>query len=268
MNILNQPNNNLDELVFENRNKAYGAYVLRKEYPSNLKRSFLITFITPVAIILFSLIYNQLHGDVVPISPFDKDNQGDTVIVIEVVMPAKKQKEQIEEMYKPKAIKNADNGNYQVRRNTEVRTILSDSFVRSTLLDEPIGNPTGPTSAITTGGRSLAGNNEGNEDGNFMEGGVEQMPEFNGDLYEYLGEEINYPPVALQNNVQGKVLVSFVVDKDGKVKDATVLKGIGFGCDEEAIRVIKSMPDWSAGMQNKRKVSVRMIIPIMFQVTD
>lgn len=266
MNILNQPNNNLDELVFENRNKAYGAYVLRKEYPSNLKRSFLITFLTPVAIILFSLIYNQLHGDVAPISPFDKDNKGDTVIIIEVVMPAKKDKEQIEEIYKPKATQNADNGNYHVRRDAEARTILSDSFVRSTLLDEPIGGPTGPSSSLPTGGKSLAGN-EGNEDGTFMEG-VEQMPEFNGDLYEYLGEEINYPPVALQNNVQGKVLVSFVVDKDGKVKDATVLKGIGFGCDEEAIRVIKSMPDWNAGMQNKRKVSVRMIIPIMFQVTD
>ncbi len=265
MNILNQPNNNLDELVFENRNKAYGAYVLRKEYPSNLKRSFLITFLTPVAIILFSVIYNELHGDVVKVNPVDEANKGDTVIVI--VMPTKEEKKQIEETYKPKALKNADNGNYRVRRDAEARTVPSDSFVRSTLIDEPIGNPSGPSSALPTGGKSLAGNNEGNEEETFIDG-VEHMPEFNGDLYEYLGEEINYPPVALQNNIQGKVLVSFVVDKEGKVKDATVLKGIGFGCDEEAIRVIKSMPDWTAGMQNKRKVPVRMIIPIMFQVTD
>ena len=273
MNILKNTNSNLDELVFENRNKAYGAYTLRRDYPSNLKRSFFITFFTPLAIVIFSVVYNHLHGDVLPVSPNEKANIfGDSIIITVVDLPDKKQQEDIEEALKD-AVKDGDNGNYEIKKNRDVRNVLqTDTFVRRTV-EDPIAN-TGNAGAIglpTAGVGSPSGDgnaeNQDSEEETFI-GDAEQMPEFNGDLYEYLGSEIHYPKVALDNNVQGKVMVSFVIDKEGKVKNAEILRGIGFGCDEEALRVIENMPSWSAGMQNKRKVNVKMIIPIVFNVTE
>jgi protein TonB len=67
-------------------------------------------------------------------------------------------------------------------------------------------------------------------------------------------------------NVEGKVFVQFVIDKDGSPSDITVLKGIGSGCDEEAVRVIKNMPKWTPGKQRGRPVKVRMSLPIVFKL--
>jgi protein TonB len=96
---------------------------------------------------------------------------------------------------------------------------------------------------------------------------VEEMPTFPGGeekLFEYLRKNIKFPPVARENGIQGRVFVTFVVDKDGKVKEVKVLRGIGGGCDEEALRVIRSMPDWKAGKQNGRPVQVQYNLPVNF----
>ncbi|MFN4083490.1 MAG: energy transducer TonB [Bacteroidia bacterium] len=100
---------------------------------------------------------------------------------------------------------------------------------------------------------------------------AEQMPVFPGGneaLLDYIQKNIVYPPNALENHIQGRVTISFVVNKNGKVDRIEVVKGIGFGCDEEAIRVIQSLPKWKPGMQNGVPVSVRMMIPIQFVVKD
>ncbi|MOA34470.1 Gram-negative bacterial tonB protein [compost metagenome] len=75
---------------------------------------------------------------------------------------------------------------------------------------------------------------------------------------------MKYPKEALKNNIQGRVAVTFYVDTLGKVKDVRLLKGIGYGCDEEAIRIVKSMPDWIPAI---RPVKVQMTLPIMFDLT-
>jgi protein TonB len=97
---------------------------------------------------------------------------------------------------------------------------------------------------------------------------VEEMPSFpNGGeagMYEYISKNIKYPPLARENGISGRVFVNFIVDKNGNVKDVKVLRGIGGGCDEEAIRVIKSMPDWKPGKQNGRAVQVSFNVPINF----
>ena len=67
--------------------------------------------------------------------------------------------------------------------------------------------------------------------------------------------------------IEGKVIVSFYVDVDGSIADVTVERGIGFGCDEEAVRVIKSMPNWNPGMSRGRKVKVRMVLPVTFKLS-
>ena len=98
---------------------------------------------------------------------------------------------------------------------------------------------------------------------------VETNPSFPGGeakMYEYLGKNMDYPPIARDNNIQGRVYVSFVVEKNGSITDVRVLRGIGGGCDEEAMRVVKSMPGWSPGKQRGKAVRVRFNLPIVFKL--
>ncbi len=96
---------------------------------------------------------------------------------------------------------------------------------------------------------------------------VEEMPSFpggEGKLFEYLGKNIKYPQMATDAGISGVVYVTFVVDKDGKIRDVKVLRGIGGGCDEEAVRVVKSMPPWKPGKQRGKPVTVQYNLPIRF----
>ena len=97
----------------------------------------------------------------------------------------------------------------------------------------------------------------------------EVSPEFAGGmdaLYQYLAENIQYPKQAKTDGVQGRVMVRFVVEKDGSITDAEVLRGIGGGCDEEALRVVNAMPNWTPGMQNGEAVRTKFTLPIVFKL--
>jgi protein TonB len=85
-------------------------------------------------------------------------------------------------------------------------------------------------------------------------------------FYKYVSSNIRYPAQARRMNIQGKVFVEFVVDKDGTLTQLTVVKGIGAGCDEEAIRIIQNSPPWSPGKQRGRPVRQRMVLPIFFKL--
>lgn len=98
---------------------------------------------------------------------------------------------------------------------------------------------------------------------------AETQPSFPGGIdafYRYLGETVAYPKQAIRRGVSGKVFVEFVVDKDGSLSQLRVAKGIGAGCDEEALRVIKNSPRWNPGKQRGRAVRVRMMVPITFKL--
>lgn len=100
---------------------------------------------------------------------------------------------------------------------------------------------------------------------------VEQQPAPHGGMQEFLkfiSSNINYPPSARRINVEGRVFVQFVVAQDGTLTDFEVIRGIGAGCDEEAIRVLKLSPKWKPGKQRGKPVKVRMILPIMFMLQD
>lgn len=85
-------------------------------------------------------------------------------------------------------------------------------------------------------------------------------------FYTYVSKNLNYPSQARRMNIEGKVFVQFVVEKDGTITDVQAVKGIGAGCDEEAVRVIKGAPKWNPGKQRGRPVKVRMILPITFKL--
>jgi protein TonB len=96
---------------------------------------------------------------------------------------------------------------------------------------------------------------------------VESMPEFPGGeaaLYKFLAENIKYPQMAKESGIQGRVFVTFVVERDGRVTDVKVLRGIGGGCDEEAIRVVADMPKWAPGKQRGKPVRVQYNLPVKF----
>lgn len=96
---------------------------------------------------------------------------------------------------------------------------------------------------------------------------VEESPGFpGGDIarIRYLQENIRYPQMARESGIQGTVYVTFVVEKDGRVTDVRILRGIGGGCDEEAIRVINAMPRWNPGKQRGKPVRVQFNMPIKF----
>ena len=98
---------------------------------------------------------------------------------------------------------------------------------------------------------------------------VEQMPQFPGGeaaLMKYLQSHINYPPMAAENNVQGKVVVQFVVDKTGKVGEVKVVRSVDKDLDREAVRVCKSLPKFTPGRQNGQAVSVWYTLPVTFKL--
>ncbi|MBQ3738239.1 MAG: M56 family metallopeptidase, partial [Bacteroidales bacterium] len=100
---------------------------------------------------------------------------------------------------------------------------------------------------------------------------VEEMPKFPGGekaLMDYVSNNVKYPEEAKNKNIAGRVFVSFVVEKDGSIGEVKVLRGIGGGCDEEAVRVIKEMPKWKPGMQKGKPVRVNYMMPIFFKLDD
>jgi protein TonB len=98
---------------------------------------------------------------------------------------------------------------------------------------------------------------------------VEEMPRYKTDeseIYKFFAENIKYPEIAKRAGVEGRVTLQFILSKDGTITNISVLKGIGAGCDEEAVRVLGLMGKWSPGRQNGHPVRVVMSIPIMFKL--
>lgn len=98
---------------------------------------------------------------------------------------------------------------------------------------------------------------------------VEEMPSFpggQGAMFEFIANNIQYPIVAEENGVQGRVLVSFVIKKDGSLSNVRVVKSVDPALDKEAVRLIKSMPKWSPGKEKGRFVNVKFTVPVTFRL--
>ena len=98
---------------------------------------------------------------------------------------------------------------------------------------------------------------------------VEKAPEFRGGLaklFEYLRKKLNYPKEARNKGIEGKVMVSFIIDKTGKIIDVSIIRGVHYLLDEEALRVVSNMPNWKPGTQRGKPVKVRYTLPINFKL--
>ena len=257
------------DVVFTDRNKAYGAYELRRDNGRNTSKALLIGLIFFVVLVSANTIINLIEGFI----PAAKEKVKITNVVLapppvdikkpppppppeppkpkvdQVKFPPPVVKPDVEVKEKPPTIEDlkiADPGQKDVKgdKNADVT------------IDEPVGNA---DTKVTE------------DDGNKIFTSVEQVPEFPGGLdafARYLSKNIRYPAVARENNTQGRVIVSFVCEKDGSLTDVKVARGIGDGCDEEAVRVIKASPHWKPGIQNGRPVRVAYSVPINFTLSE
>lgn len=98
---------------------------------------------------------------------------------------------------------------------------------------------------------------------------VEEQPSPKGGIkafYEYVAKNLSYPSAARRMNIEGRVYIAFIVEKNGSLTDVKSIKGIGGGCDEEAVRIIEGAPKWNPGKQRGRPVRVKMVLPVLFQL--
>ena len=246
------------ELVFENRNKEYGAYEIRKNYERQIVRAFLITIgviVLAVAIpVIIRLISNMDFStkNVVSeeISLAEPPSIDKTTPPPPPVIPPPPVVQTIK-FTPPKVVKDEEVQDEPPPTQEEMKDVQISTVTQegNTTEDLPPENP-------------VVDPDEGKV---FMI--VEEMPTFPGGeekMLQYIREHVKYPAIARENNIQGRVYVTFVVDKDGKIRDAKIVRGIGGGCDEEALRVVNSMPDWKPGRQNGRNVQVQFNLPVNF----
>ncbi|WP_167856972.1 energy transducer TonB [Hymenobacter aquaticus] len=272
MNTTNLHTASFDEIVFEGRNKAYGAFVLRQLYNRHLARALAITVALCLLLVSIPLVVQRIWPTVMPIT---KAPEGVIIEPKVYIMP--------QQDVAPAQPPVAHHQPVVVTPRTDVApTVVKDELVTKPVLDveasvpndnnpttmEPGTGEVGPGAATGPGtmGKDTGVTTPAPPAKPFTH--VEVMPEFAGGigaLRQYMQRNLRYPRQALAAAVSGKVFVSFTVQADGSIADVQVIKGLGYGTDEEAARVVGKMPAWTPGRQNSQAVAVRYTLPITFQ---
>lgn len=257
----------LDELVFVGRNQAYGAFDLRQHYRPTLSRALWLG----IGLFLLGLLGPQLYTRLSP-APADRVMVETDFVRLApppdvppvVIPPAEPTPVQRTVRALPPLVVPAD----EVREEHLPPTVDDlDHAVTSDQNAEGTGDIDviqAPEAAAPSKIETLLEVAPPAED-IFL--AVEQQPEYPGGqpaMRAFLAKNLRYPASATTAGVSGKVFVSFVIGTDGSLSDLSVLKGIGFGCDEEALRVMRQMPHWKPGKQSGRAVRVRYNLPITF----
>ena len=251
------------EVVFEGRNKLYGAYELRKSNNKTIVRSLVIGAVIFAFLVSIPMLANLLPDGsddatldqkitTVKLPPKEKPKENlpppppppPKVDQVKFVKPVVAKAEDVVE--EPPKIKEI------VDKKIGAETIKGDPDAELTV--EPVGN--GPKDVVE-------------EDNSiYNTAGIEVKPDFPGGIekfYKFVGKNYQTPE---EEGLKGKVFVSFVVEKDGSLTDIKVIRDIGYGTGKEAIRVLKSCPKWSPGEQNGKKVRVLYSLPINIQSAE
>ncbi len=271
------------DLVFEGKNKDFGAYVIRTESPKRHNMAVLWTLIGAVAVaaLAFGLVKANQYLEERRLA----NAQDQTEVLIDMSQEAEEPEpeQQRVEPEKPEVLPEEVLKSVKV---TELQ-IVEDEKVKK---EDEIKTQDELKETETAFGQK--DNEKGTEDRNITKTlkdevvvekkeekpkevkeevfrSVEQMPQFPGGeaaLMKYLQSHINYPPMAAENNVQGRVVVQFVVDKTGKVGEVKVVRSVDKDLDKEAVRVCKSLPKFTPGRQNGQAVSVWYTLPVTFKL--
>jgi periplasmic protein TonB len=253
-------NANYLDIIFDNRNKNYGGYELRKHYNQRLGKAATFLLLGLAALVSFSFITShkteQLYSRTVAIAPK----------LIDIMPP--KPMPKLPEPLLP---------------STPPQHIRTQPFTPPVITDDPItpqqqmpqistvaapgpANTGGDTTGISGVPVSVSGTGTGVQPVTVTKPvmWVEQMPQFTGNMEAYMNSHVIYPESARSGGIYGRVIIQFVVNEDGSVSDAKVVRGIGGGCDEEALRMVSNMPEWKPGKQNGIAVKVLFTLPINF----
>lgn len=262
------------DLVFEGRNKAYGAYVLRKG--TSKRNLWSILFVVIVAVVAFiGISLNKMMQA-------NKKVENTQAVELSQLAEKKEAKKKEKEVVKVQPEKVVEKVKSTIKFTPPV--IKKDEEVKD---DEQIDLNKIQNTTTTIGSFNVEGNDEvggevlkakeeiaqpeppKHEDENKVFDVVEQPPSFPGGmaaLQAYLRDNIKYPVVAAENGIEGRVIVQFVVGKDGSISNVTVARSADASLDKEAVRVVKSMPKWTPGKQNGTTVNVKYTCPVTFRL--
>lgn len=246
------------EIVFEGRNKVYGAYDLRKSITKNTTRAFIIG-----TIIFAFLVSIPTLMRLIP------EKTDDTTIdqkITAVKLPPKKEKPKENLPPPPPPPPKVDQVKFVKPVVAKADEVVEEIVVIKEIKDKNIGAETikgDPDAELTVepvGTGTAAVVEEDNTI--YSTAGIEVQPEFPGGIqkfYAFVGKNYQMPE---EEGLKGKVYVSFVVEKNGELTDIKVLRDIGYGTGKEAIRVLKSCPKWTPAEQNGKKVRCAYTLPI------
>ncbi|WP_299709056.1 energy transducer TonB [uncultured Pontibacter sp.] len=263
-----------NNVVFASRNKEYGAYELRRDYSRHVLTAALLATTLFVSALAWPLVMpeKQIENQ----APVDKDDKGIIYLGPDILPPPiedpKPKVEQVTPVEnKVKAIQHTppkvvEDNHAGPEETTPTIKEMEGAIIGTQNID---GELTAQQNleGIETGSTTPGSSTDSGENAIFDH--VADMPYFEGGengLMRHISKKMRYPRKAVQEQVEGIVVVTFVVDRYGKVTDANVIKGLGYGTDEEALRVINSLPNWTPGKQNGKPVAVRYTLPIRFNL--
>jgi protein TonB len=265
------------DLVFEKRNQEYGAYALRK---GTGKRN-LIAIIAVILLAIACQIGLTLKN--LADEAAKKRQAMQEAVELSQLEQKKEAKVERKEVVKQENVeKVVEKVKSSIKFTAPV--IKKDDEVRPE--DEMKSQDEIMSTKVSIGSFDVKGNDEGGEvlkakeviatepvkpkeEENKVFDVVEQMPSFPGGqaaLMNYLNSNIKYPVIAEENGIQGRVVVQFVVGKDGSISNVHVAKSVDPSLDKEAVRVVKAMPKWIPGKQNGQAVTVRYTLPVTFRL--
>jgi len=258
----NFPENALDEIVFQHRNKAYGAYALRKSYSSHLNKAMLILFFALAFLVIYSRLTSNIH-------PLKKEMTEEIILPFQPMTNVEFVIEKQPNLEPPHVSLKRTTRSEEMIIKPDTKTIKEPETKKEPASSVNATSGTGvtvssPITAVVPGSSNVISVTTPEEAAVEF---VDLMPSFPGGqeaLSNFLRSEIHVPAAAEQMQVTGSVLLSFVIEKDGTVSHVEVVKGKGFGLDEEAERVVKLMPKWNPGKSKNQTVRVKFFLPIRF----
>ena len=267
--------NNWVDLVFEGKNQSYGAYRLRKETGKRNLYAILTMFAIALAIAAIvavkGVVENAMKSDVgieadVELSKLAEKKEAK----VEKKEEPKVEKIEVEKVkssvkFVPPVIKKDD----EVKPEEELKSQEELNNTNTAIGAFDVKGNDEAAGEVLKAKEVIAQPEPPKEEETKVFDVVEQMPSFPGGqsaLLQYLSSNIKYPVVAEENGVQGRVIVTFVVEKDGSITDVRVVKSVDPSLDKEAQRVVKSMPKWIPGKQNGSAVRVKYTVPVTFRL--
>jgi periplasmic protein TonB len=247
---------NFNELVFENKNKEYGAYALRKSQANTVTQSMFISM-GGISLLVFAIFWFGKGKEKMPVLDGNIPVAWNDGVVIDLPKPLPvpdRQKAPTPPRSESGIIIASDNKDNTIDKTNDqwkISSNPSDKGIDSSTVPNDI--PEFPKAADPV-------------ENNKAETFVDIMPEFDGNLYQFIKDNLKYPQIAKENGTDGLVALSFIIEKDGSIGDIKTLKEVGDGCTQEAIRVVKMMPKWKPGKNHGVPVRVIFNLPIKFRL--